>query len=66
MYVAEDGFISHQWKGKHLVLWMLDVPEKSDSRGVGKNEWGLRSHTLRDKRRNMWMGVYGKGVIFEI
>jgi len=30
-YVAEDGLISHQWKGKDLVLWMLDVPKKSDS-----------------------------------
>jgi len=34
--VAEDFLISHQWKGKHSVLWMLDVPEKSDSRGVRK------------------------------
>jgi len=30
-YVAEDGIFSHHWKGKYLVLWMLDVPEKSDS-----------------------------------
>lgn len=35
-YVAEDCLISHLWKGKHLVPWMLDVPEKSDSRGVRK------------------------------
>lgn len=25
IYVAEDGFVGHQWKEKPLVLWRLSI-----------------------------------------
>jgi hypothetical protein len=38
IYVVEDCLIWHQWEGRYLVLWKLDVPEKGDARGV-RWEW---------------------------
>jgi hypothetical protein len=35
-YVAEDCLVWPQWKGRCLVLWRLDDPEKGDTRGTSE------------------------------
>ena len=37
-YVAEDGLICHHWEVRPLILWMLDVPGKGNTRTV-RQEW---------------------------
>jgi hypothetical protein len=52
-YVTEDSFIWHQWKGRCLVLWRLDV--NGDARGV-RQEWvSVCEHHLRGKGE--WEGT---------
>ena len=40
-YVAEDYLIWHQWEGRPLVLWRLDVPMWWDAK-VARWDWMCR------------------------
>jgi hypothetical protein len=68
-YVAEDGLIWHQWEGRHLVLWRLNVLEKWDARGVrGRSGWvgGWVGHRVRGKEEGnevgrLWWGDWEGG-----
>ena len=52
-HVAEDGLISHQWKGKPLFLWRLNASVQRNVRAL-REEWVGRWSTLIEAR---WRGM---------
>jgi hypothetical protein len=38
LHISEDGLIWHQWEGRPLVLWKLNVSVSENARAV-RQEW---------------------------
>jgi len=71
-YIAEDGFVGYQWKGKPLVLLRLEppVPGNAGRDVCGKGGWMVGEHPYggggEGVDRELMDRKPGKGITFEM